>query len=139
MRPDPTDQDRVAVDVKMLRRDRGSNVITATVHEIDGLPRGDMFEDHAQLGQALGQRLEHALDKHRLAIEDVDIRAGHLAVDAKRHTDLGHAFEDAVDLADIRDAARRIGGGARRIELGCRQNARFETARQIVGIDIVVR
>jgi hypothetical protein len=39
-----------------------------------------VLEHHLQLGKVAPQRLHHALDEHRLAVEQVDRRVGHLAV-----------------------------------------------------------
>ncbi len=52
-----------------------------------------MLEDDTQFGEAVAQRIEHALDEHRLAVEDVDVRVGCFAVNQQRHAERRHALE----------------------------------------------
>ncbi len=96
-----------------------------------------MLEDHAQRRQPIDQRLQHAVDEHRLAVEDVDIGRGHFAVDAQRHADIGHAFEHAHDVGDVGNAMRGIGGGAGGIELGRGQHAVGMACGEIVRVALV--
>ena len=74
---------------------------------VDALGRGDMLQHDAQLGQPAAQRLEHAVDEHRLAVEDVDLRVRHLAVDAERQADLGHALQHGHDAIEVAHARAR--------------------------------
>ena len=63
-----------------------------------------MFQRHAKLGDTLAQRVEDSFKKHRLAVEDIDMRRRHLAMDAERQADLGHLFQNRHDLGDIAHA-----------------------------------
>ena len=63
-----------------------------------------MFEDHAQAGEFLHPGLKAALDEHRLAVEDIDIVIGDLAVHQERHVDLLHTLEHAANLDEVGDA-----------------------------------
>ena len=61
-----------------------------------------MFHHGAQTGGGAADRVEHAVDEHRLAVEDVDILVGHFAMQAERQADLGHLVEHAAHLVEIR-------------------------------------
>ena len=65
----------------------------ASRDEIGGLGGGDMLEHDLQRGEIAHQRGEHALDEHRLAVEDVDLAVGHFAMDQQRHADPLHRLE----------------------------------------------
>jgi hypothetical protein len=49
-------------------------------HVLRRLARGDVLEHHLQRREVAPQRLHHAVDEHRLAVEQVDLGVGHLAV-----------------------------------------------------------
>ncbi len=104
-------------------RDRRGDVRTGVGDEGGGVGRRDMLEDDPQLGQAAGERREHPVDEHRLAVEDVDIRVGDLAVDEERHPAPGHRFEHRHDTGDVGDAGGRVGRRVGRIELDRGQHA----------------
>ena len=76
-----TREHRVAIDVEVLRGDRRRDVWPGAVDESGGFGGGDMFEHHFQRRKIGDQTRQHPLDEHRLAIEHVDRRIGHLAVD----------------------------------------------------------
>ena len=50
-----------------------------------------MLHHDAEAGDVAADRVEHAVDEHGLAVEDVDGGVGDLAVDEERQADLGHA------------------------------------------------
>ena len=52
------------------------------------------------------RRGEHAIDEDRLAIEDVDVGIGDLAMDEQRHADPLHRLERRMKRADVGDAVR---------------------------------
>ena len=49
-------------------------------------------------GKLLDPFRQIALDEHLLAVEDVDVRIGHLAVHQERHVDLFHALQTRMTL-----------------------------------------
>ena len=51
-------------------------------NELRGLARRDVLDDDAQPGKVADDLRELAIDEHALAIEHVDVRIGHFAVDA---------------------------------------------------------
>ena len=137
MRPDAADQNVVAVDVQVLWRDRSRNIGARALDEAYRLHRGNVLEDHAQRRQPVDQRLQDPIDEHRFAVENVDVGCGHFAMDAQRHANFGHPFENAHDVRNIGHAMRRIGRRARGIELGRGQHAVGMPHREIVGIALV--
>ena len=113
---------------------------------MSGPPRGDIgdrllgrdvLEHDAQFGHAAAQRVEHPLDEHRLAVEDVDLGVGHLAVDQQRHAERRHALQHRHDPVDIGDAVRRVRRRVRRVELDRREHALLIAARDFVRIGAV--
>ena len=66
---------------------------------------------------------QHPLDEHRLAIEDVDLGVGDLAVDQQRHADALEGLKHRGDGADRAHAGIRVGGGASRVQLDGGQHA----------------
>src|SRR3546814_955240 len=82
-----------SADHQVLRRDGGAGARAALAHEVDRLGRGDVLADDAQFGEVAAERDGGALDEHRLAVEDVDLRVGHLAVDEERHVDTLHPLD----------------------------------------------
>ena len=96
-----------------------------------------MFEHYPQLRQVGYQPHQRTLDKHRLAIENVDIGVSHFPMDQQRHADRGHAFEHRMDPRDIGNAVRRTGGGMRRVKLGGDEHALGKAARHFVGVGAI--
>ena len=86
---------------------------------------------------ALEQRRQHLVEEHRLAVEDVDLGIGHLAMDEQRHAGLLHRLQPAGDRVHRGDAVRRIGGGVRRIELGRDPDAFLLAAHELGRIGAV--
>ena len=82
-------------------------------------------------GKSRDQRREHALDEHRLAVENVDLGIGDLAMDEQRHADPLHRLQRRAERGDVGHAVRRIGRRVGRIELGGRPHARLEAARDL--------
>ena len=82
-----------------MRGDRGGQRSPVRATYCDGVARGDVFEHDLQLGEVAPQRHQLALDENRLAIEDVDVRIGDLAVQQQRQLVPLHRFERVVALA----------------------------------------
>src|SRR3546814_20090712 len=76
--------------------------------ELRGLGGGDMFEDDLERGERTHQRFERAFDEHRLAVENVDVMVGGLAVDQERHADVLPPPEYAHAVRDIGEDRKRV-------------------------------
>ena len=105
MRPDAADQDGVAVDDQVMGGDRAGKIGLGRLDVVDAVRGGDMLHRHLQFRQALAQRIEHGFDEDGLAVENIDFRRRHLAVDAERQADLRHALQHRHGL--VRNRARR--------------------------------
>ena len=134
MRPDPACEQMVAVQHQMMGGDRPRDPRAPALHIGDALGGRDMLEHDAQPRQAPAQGFEDAVDKDRLAVEDVDLGVGHLAMDAKRHARLGHARKHPLDARQIAHARGRIGRGARGIELDRLHDPRRMGRDDILGL-----
>ena len=75
------------------------------------------------------QRDQHAVDEHRLAVEQVDLGIGHLAVHQQQQAVALHRFERRVGLAHVGHAGIAVGGRAGRVELD-RARRRLRSARR---------
>jgi hypothetical protein len=58
-----------------------------------------------QAGKVAAQRDQLLLDEHRLAVEQVDVGAGHLAVHQQQQAFALHGFQRGAGLADVGHAA----------------------------------
>jgi hypothetical protein len=76
-----------------------------------------VLEDDFQFGEIAAQRDELLLDEHGLAVEQVDVAAGDLAVHQKQHAGFLHGFEGGVGLAQVGHARIAVGGGTGGVEL----------------------
>ncbi len=119
MRADAAFEHRVAVVQQVMRGQRRGDIVRRACNELRGIPGGDVLEHHAQPGQVVQQRLQHALDEHRLAVEHVHCRVGDLAVHQQRHAAALHLFQRGVGLAQVGDARIGVGGRSRRIQFHC--------------------
>ncbi len=90
-----------------------------------------MFEHDAQLRQPAAQRIEGFLDKHRFAVENIDVGVGRLAVDEEWHPDFRHALQHRHHPPKIGDAVRRVGRRMRRVELDRGEDALAIAARDL--------
>ena len=139
VRADSAHQHVVAVVEQMVRGDGGADVGSGRLHELHGITRGDVLEDHLQGREASGDAAQLLVDEVFLAIENVDLAAGDFAVHQQRQTDFGHGFQHAEDIVDGGDAGGRVGGGARRVELGCVDEAAGLGAADVVRVVLSVR
>ena len=108
-----------------MRRDRRRQVRPGRGYVVHRFFGRDVLKHDAQFGQPSPQPVEHPVDKHRLAVEHVDLRVGHLAVDQQRHAEPCHAFEHRRDSVVIDDAKGRIGRCPCRVELDRREHPFF--------------
>ena len=79
--------------MQMLRRDRRGDVRPGVANELGGFRGGDMLEHDLERREVADEPRQNAIDEHRLAVEHVDIRIGHFAVDAQHHADRLHPLQ----------------------------------------------
>jgi len=72
--------------------------------EVHGGFRGDVFEHHRQPRKLLDQAFEFAVDEFGLAVEDIDLVVGDLAVHQQRQADLFHGRDHMIDPSEIGNA-----------------------------------
>ena len=134
MRPDAALKDRIAIDDQMMRGDRRRHIGSAILDIGDRVFRRHMLQHDAQFRQPAAQGVEHALDKHRLPVENIDFGIGHLAMDQEGHTDRGHALQHRHHPIHVGDAVRGMRRRMRRVELDCGEHALLMAARHLGGI-----
>jgi hypothetical protein len=120
-----------------MRRDRRRDPGRRGAHELRRLARGDVLHHQLQSRKTFEQRPQHALEKHPLAIEDVDLGCGRLAMHQERHARLLHRFEHTVAARDIGHPGIGVGGCAGGIVLHCVHEAARTRARYLVGRRVV--
>jgi len=84
--------------------------------EIGGVGRGDVFKHDLEPGEPLNQWRQGAGNKHRFAIENIDVRVRDLPVHQQGDAGLFHAFQHAQHICHIGDTFGRICRGARGIQ-----------------------
>src|SRR5690606_28312217 len=107
MRADAANENGIAIDDEMMRRDRPRHSSTLRTDELDAVAGGDMLHHNPQLGNSRAQWGEDALDEHSFTIKDIDLGIGHFAMHAERHADFGHALKNRIDILDIAHTAVR--------------------------------
>ena len=101
---------RIAIDHEMMRRDRRRQPSRAAGQdEIDRIYRRNVLEHDLEFWMAPSQRIQHAVDEDRFAIEYVDFRIDYFAVHEQGQARPGHLLENAVEPADIGNARVRMG------------------------------
>ena len=68
-------------------------------------------------GKVAAQRDQLAVDEHALAVEQVDLAVGHLAVHQQRHAGALHGLQGGVGQAQVGHTGIAVGGGAGRVKL----------------------
>jgi hypothetical protein len=137
VRADAALEDRIAIDRQVVRRDRRGEIGAARGNVIDRLRRRDVLKNDPQFGKASNQGHQDALDEHGLAVEQIDVRVGDLAVDQEGHAERGHALEHRRHAIEIGDAVRRVGRRVRRVELDRGEDALFISAADLARIGAV--
>ena len=117
VRPHAAQEDGVAVEQQVVRGDRRRQVLVARGHVLRRLARGDVLEHDLQPGEVAPQRLQHAVDEHRLAVEQVDVGIGDLAMHQQQQAFALHRLQRGVGLADVGDAGIAVGRRAGRVQL----------------------
>ncbi len=127
----------IAVEAQVMRRDRRRDVRPGVADELHRVRRGDMLQHHLKPRKVPQQRRQHLLQERRLAVEDVDVGRGRLAVDQQRQADGLHPLQHRADVGDVGHPGIGIGGGPRRIELAGGEHALRVTGGNFVRIDPV--
>ena len=136
MRAQAAGEQRVAVVEQVVRGDGGGRERAAPGHVVGRILRRDVLEHHFQFGEVAAQRLHHGIDEHRLAVEDVDLAVGHLAMHQQQQARALHRLERGGGLADVGDPGVAVRRGARWVELE-RDHARRLCAPDLVGRRVV--
>jgi hypothetical protein len=98
--------------------------------------RGDVLQHDLQPREIAAQRDQLGVDEHGLAVEQVDVGRGHLAVHQQQQAFFLHGLQRLVGLAHVGDAGIAVGGGAGRVELE-RNHAGVLGAGNFVGRQVV--
>ena len=93
MRAHASDQKVVAVEQQVLRRHRRSHIIAGFQYQSGSFGSGDVFKHDFEVGHLRQNRLHHALDKGGLAVENIDFRIGHFAVNQEQNALFRHFFQ----------------------------------------------
>mmetsp|Transcript_16910 Transcript_16910/g.40159 ORF Transcript_16910/g.40159 Transcript_16910/m.40159 type:complete len:295 (+) Transcript_16910:853-1737(+) len=117
VRPQAPGEQRIAVVEQVLGREGGGGEAVRLGHVLRRLLGGDVLEHDLELGHGRAQRRHHAVDEHGLAVEDVDVGVGHLAVHEQQQALALHRLQRRVGLAQVGHAGVAVGGGAGRVEL----------------------
>ena len=76
------------------RRDRRRRIATKSAASVVVICSKTIFSS----GKSRDQRRQHALDEHRLAVENIDLWVGDFAMDAQHHADRLHLLQRRVML-----------------------------------------
>ena len=115
--PQPPREHGVAREQEVMRGEGRREPLGTVLHPRDALARAHVLEDDLEPGEALDQREEAALEEHPLAVEDVHLRVGDLAVDEQRETRLGHGGQRPVGPGQVGHAGVGVRGRPRGVEL----------------------
>ena len=95
-----------------------------------------MLKHDFQLRKIAAQRNQLGVNEHGLAVEQVDIGAGHLAMHQQQQARLLHGLQRLVGFAQVGHAGIAVGGGTRGVELGGDHTGVFGTgylvSRQVI-------
>ena len=78
VRSDTSLEESVAIEEEMMRGDRRGDIGTGGLHEFDHFPGRDVFDDDAEVGMSLDDRVE-GFDETLFPVEDVDFPLGHFS------------------------------------------------------------
>ena len=129
-------KDGVAVEQQMLGRDGGSQKVIGSGHVLGSFLGRHVLHDDLQLREVLAQGLELLLDKHGLAVEQVNALVGHFAVHQQHQAFALHGFQRGINLAQIGHAMIGIGSGTCGIELAC-HHASSLGAHDFIGAQLI--
>ena len=105
-----THEERVAVVEQMVGGERGGGEGIRLGDVLGGLLGCDVLEDNFQFGEIAPQPNQLGVDEDRLAVEQVDVRVGHLAVHQQRQARTLHRLHFYVDDVDAM-YARAVAAG----------------------------
>ena len=100
----------------MLRRHRRGHIIAGFQYQSGSLGSGDVFKHDFKIRHLRQNRLHHALDKGGLAVENINFRIGHFAVNQEQNALFRHFFQHGNQLKQVGHAGIGIGGRACWIE-----------------------
>ena len=132
-----TDKQGIAVEMQMVGSDRGRQVGAGGGHEVHRFGGGDVFEHHLESRMALQQGRQVPLQEDRLAIKDVHLGIGDLAMDQQGQAAALHGLQHPRQLADVTHACSRVGGGVGWIKLAGREHPLPLAPFQLSGINAV--
>ena len=131
-----TRKNRVAVVEQVMCSNRGCRVSTRLRHILRRLFCGDVLEHDFEFREITAQRNKLLLDEHRLAIKQINLAAGDLAMHEQQDAFALHRLQGFVGLAQIGHARIAVGGRACGIELE-RHHASFFGALDFIGGQVV--
>ena len=114
--PNTAGENGVAVVEQMVGGDGRACEAVSLCNILRRFAGGDVLKHDLQLRKILAQRNQLGVDEHRLAVEQVNLRGGHLAVHQQGHAGALHSFERGVGLPYIGHPGVAVGGGSCRIE-----------------------
>ena len=85
--------------------DRGGQLARIRFCIVSALGGCDMLHNHFQPRHPAAQRIENPVNKHRLAVKNINIRIGDLAMHAHGHANFGHLLQHRLQLVKICHAA----------------------------------
>ena len=112
VRANAAHQHVVAVEQQVVRGDGCRDIARCRADKVHRIGGGDVFQYHAQPGEALHNRRQVAIDEHLFPIENVHAVVGDLTVDKQRQVCVLHGFQRGVEGFQFSDAGLRVGGGA---------------------------
>ena len=136
MRADAALEDGVAVVQQVMRGDGGGQVGAGVLHVLRRFLGRDVLEHDLELGEVAAQRAQDAVDEDGLAVEQVDLGVGHLAVHQQQQARALHGLQRPVGLAHVGHAGIAVGGGTGRVELE-RDHAGVPGTRDFIGRRVV--
>jgi hypothetical protein len=101
----------------MVGSDGGCDIGRSRADELYRLRCGDMFQHNFQCGKTGGERVEYPLDENCLAVKNINLAIGYLAMYQEWYSGFLHGSEGVIEQAQIGYARVGVGGGPGRIEL----------------------
>ena len=92
MRANAALKNRVAVVEQVVRGDGGRRERACALHVLRCVSRGDVLKHDFQARKIAAQRDELLVNEHRLAVKQIHVAIGHLAVHQERHARALHGF-----------------------------------------------
>ena len=117
--------------------DAGPDKPIGVPHVVGGFECGDVLENDFELREIASQGDQLGVNKNRLAVKQIDVRGGHLAVHQEQQALALHGLQSGVNLAEVGDTRIAVGRGPRRVKFAGHHAGRFGAldffGRQLVG------